>query len=65
MWGQKGYDPKYLVYLVVLCFEKRYPTPNTVVRLKSKYLAPPKTLGWLHYCESYKDFVISRYAQHR
>jgi len=39
--------------LVVLCFEKRCPKPNSVVRLNSKYSAPPKLLGWLRYCAAW------------
>jgi len=43
-------SPKFLVYLVVLCFEWRCRKPSTVARLQSKYLASPKLLGWLRYC---------------
>jgi len=39
--------------LVVLCFERRWHEPNTIACLKSKYLAPPKILGWLRYCCAY------------
>jgi len=43
--------PKFLAYLVGFCFERRYPKTNTVARLKSKLLTPPKILGWLrHSC---------------
>jgi len=46
---KKLYPLKFLAYLVVLCFERRCPKQNTVAHLKSKYLAPPNILGWLHY----------------
>jgi len=39
--------PKFLEYLVVLCFERRYPKSNTVACVTSKYLAPSKTLDWV------------------
>jgi len=31
--------PKFLEFLVVLCFERRFPQKSTVARLKSKNLA--------------------------
>jgi len=34
------WPPKYLAYLVILCFETRCRKPNTVAHLKSKDLAP-------------------------
>ena len=40
--------PKFLEYLVILRFEKRYPIQNTVARLKSKILAPPKVWAGYH-----------------
>jgi len=43
--------PKFLAYLVVLCFDRRCPKQYTLIaRLKSKYLAPPKIFGWLRCC---------------
>jgi len=45
-----GMAPKFLACLVVLCFERRCFKENTVARLKSKYLALQKILGWLRYC---------------
>jgi len=39
---QGSHAPKFLAYLVVLCFEKRCPKQNTVARLKSKYLSQKK-----------------------
>jgi len=50
--GRKGATApsSFSIYLFVLCFEKRCPKPNIVVRLKSKYLALPKILGWLRHC---------------
>jgi len=41
--------PKFLAYLVILCFERLCIKPSTVPRLKSKYLAPPKMLIWLRH----------------
>jgi len=42
--------PKFLVYLVVLRFERCYPKQNTVACSKSKYLAQKKISGQLRYC---------------
>jgi len=36
--------PQFLAYLVILCFERRYPKQNTVTRLKSKILDSPAFL---------------------
>jgi len=48
--GQKGHAPKFLAYLVILCFERRCHKQHTVARLKSK-IPPPNfgsaTLYWL------------------
>jgi len=50
-WDQRGHGSlKFLAHVVVLCFERQCPKPNTVARLNSKYLAPPKISGWLRYC---------------
>jgi len=32
--------PQILAYLVISCFERRYPKQNTVARLKLKFLPP-------------------------
>ena len=40
--------PKFLAYLVILCFDKRYLRQNTVARLKSSILDLPKTF-WAGY----------------
>jgi len=45
--GQGTIAPKFLAYLVILCFEKRHPNKNTAARLKSNILAPHKILDWL------------------
>jgi len=37
--------PKFLEYLLILCFERRCPKQNTADRPKSKVLAPPKIFG--------------------
>ena len=34
----------FLEYLVILCFERRHPKQNTVVRLKSNVLPPSNCL---------------------
>jgi len=34
--------PKFLEHIVILCFEKRYPKQNSVIRLKWNILAPLK-----------------------
>jgi len=36
--------PKFLKYIVILCFERRYPKQNSFIRLKSNILAPLKIL---------------------
>jgi len=41
---------KVLENIVNLCFERRFSEQNSVIRLKSNILAPPKFLGWLHHC---------------
>ena len=33
-----------------LCFERPFSKQNSVIRLKSNILAPPKFLGWLCHC---------------
>jgi len=45
--GVKGANPpkKILALLVVLCFERQCPKPNTVARLKSKYFGPSQNFG--------------------
>ena len=40
--AQVAMPPKALAYIVILCFERRYPTQNSVIRLKSNLLTPPK-----------------------
>jgi len=37
--------PQFLEYLVILCFERRYPMQNTVASLKSRIFPPKKNLG--------------------
>jgi len=34
---------------MILCFEKHFSKQNSIIRLKSSILAPPKFLGWLSY----------------
>jgi len=52
---EKGsWPPTCLAFLVVLCLERRCPNPNTVARLKSKYMAPPKNSG------IYKTFLVPK-----
>jgi len=59
--------PKSSEYLVILCFERRYPKQNTVARLKSKsppkIFWPPKILGCLRHC-TFRTFC-SRYDEIR
>ena len=33
------WPPKFLEHIVILCFERRYPKQNSVIRLKSNILA--------------------------
>jgi len=41
--------PKVLENIVILCFESRFSKQNSVIRLKSHILAPPKFLGGLRH----------------
>jgi len=44
--------PKFLEYLVILCFERRYLKQNPVARLQSNIspkIPHPQFLGWLHH----------------
>ena len=52
--GQRNHGPhKFLEDIVILCFERRFSKQNSVIRLRSNILAPPKCLGWLrHWTES-------------
>jgi len=43
--------PKFLEYLVILCFERQYPIQNIVASLKSKIFAPKKT--WAGYATAW------------
>ena len=51
--GQEGQ-----AYLIIVCFERRYPKQNAVVRLKSNILPHTnffphkKVFDWLHHCMS-------------
>jgi len=48
--GQRGHaPPKFLENTVILCFERRFSKQNSVIRLKTDILLPPKFLGWLRY----------------
>jgi len=37
-----AWSPKRLAYIVILCFERRYPKPSSVIRLKLNISALPK-----------------------
>jgi len=47
--GKGAMTPKFLAYLVILCFERRCPKHNTVARLKSKDFPPNKL--WTGYAK--------------
>ena len=53
--GAKGHLLKLKKNIVVLCFERHFSKKNSVIRLQSNILAPPKIfapskfLGWLHH----------------
>jgi len=48
--GKRATPPKKILEnIVILCFEKRFSKQNSVIRLKSSILAPPKFLGWLRH----------------
>jgi len=62
--GGKGpWPPRFLTYLVVLCFERRCPKPNTLARSQNFGLATPLTWGnvqlWLLFCFRVCGFVTS------
>jgi len=40
--AQGAMPPKFVTYMVSLCFERRHPKQNTVTRLKSNILVPQK-----------------------
>jgi len=43
--GQSGHaTPKFLENIVFLCFERRFPKQNSVIRLESEF-GPPKNFG--------------------
>jgi len=42
--------PKFFENIVILCFGRCFSKQNSVLRLKSDILAPPKFLGWLCHC---------------
>jgi len=42
---QSIFFPKFLQSMVILRFKKRFSKQNSVIRLKSNILAPPKFLG--------------------
>ena len=47
--------PRFLAYLVILCFDRQCPEQNTVARLKLKYLAAPKIwAGYATGCNYFK-----------
>jgi len=47
--GLGGHFPlKFSEHIVILCFERQYPKPNSVICLKSNILVP-KIWGWLRY----------------
>ena len=63
--------PKCLENIVTLCFEKRFSKQNSVIRLKSYTLTPPKFfghpkfLGWLrHWYISVTSFCLFCIAEH-
>jgi len=56
--------PKFLAYLVILCFERRCLKQNTVARLKLSDLVHPKILCWLRNCYQVNQlfyFTVSAY----
>jgi len=56
-WCKRGHGSlKFLENIVILCFERRLPKQNVVIRLQSNILAYPKFLGWLRHC--YASFVF-------
>jgi len=60
--AKRAIPPTFLACLVVLRLERRCPKRDTVARLKSKYLAPPKVLGWLRYGLERQFFKAVDYA---
>jgi len=64
--GQRGHaPPKFLKNIVILCFERRFSKQNSVIRLKSNILAPPKFLGWLRHWERRMLFEVTSSEENR
>jgi len=60
--GPRGpLPPKFLAYLVILCFWRRCPKQTIVARLKVKIFGPPQILGWLGQWSLYR-FIVIRYT---
>jgi len=61
--------PKFLAYLVILCFERRYPRQNIVTRLKSNvwqpkpFFAPLKILGLLSHWFKERHSIPTRFPK--
>jgi len=55
--GRKSHgSPKFLENIGILCFERRFSKQNSVIRLKSNILAPPKNF-WTGYAAGLSPFV--------
>jgi len=55
---------KFLENTVILCFERRFSKQNSVIRLRSSILHPPKFLGWLRHCTKTVKYSEKRKNNH-
>jgi len=63
--GQRGHGLlKVSENILILCFERHFPKQNSVIRLKSNILAPPKFLGWLRHWTTDLTFAGNRRRAH-
>jgi len=66
-WVKGAILPKFLENIVILCFERRFYKQNSVNRLKSNILSPPKffgspnILGWLRHSSSPLQKMVAHY----
>jgi len=62
-WGPCTLPPKFLAYLVILCFVKRRPKQNTFARLKPN-ISQKKILAWLRHwvCSCERPFCMQAFV---
>jgi len=55
--------PRFLAYLVILCFEKRRPKQKYRCSLKVKHFVPQQFWGWLRHCMTTPNAPQKRWNQ--